>query len=292
MSVTSIQFIGLFVVMMNGGAGLQILLPHFPGTPYENHISVIQYSSNQVLSTTWPGTADCGPNNSFRCAPIDLETITFSGALDPQPNDLVGNIPHLSCCCPSMTDILSSYKDPGAADKLAAHIFVDHGVAEAIAASNTRIDTWVTMHSTDAAGITVTGDTGTGTFNIVFKAGAQFAILNSIPPDPATPPHFRAYYLMGTGSSDCTAVPTGGPPCTPTATACTTINSKATAVSTPAHSKKKNTPTPKPNISAAKSKPKPPDGTQKQKSRASTKPKMPGVTVMDTDVDCSNTHWP
>ncbi len=34
MSVTSIQFIGLFVVMMNSGAGLHILLPHFPGTPF------------------------------------------------------------------------------------------------------------------------------------------------------------------------------------------------------------------------------------------------------------------
>src|SRR3954465_7448212 len=82
MSVTSIQFIGLFVVMMNSGTGLHILLPHFPGTPYANHVSVIQYSPDQVSSATWPGVTPCGPNDSMRCAPVSTETITFGGATD------------------------------------------------------------------------------------------------------------------------------------------------------------------------------------------------------------------
>ena len=156
MSVTSIQFIGLFVVMMNTGAGLHLLVPHFPDTPFADHVSVIQYSPTDVASVTWPDVAVCGPNGSLRCAPINVETITFSGAVDPSPVDIVGAIPHLRCCCPSMTDILPKYKDPNATGKLSAHIFVAHGVAEAIADTSGRTDTWVTMHSANPAGITVT----------------------------------------------------------------------------------------------------------------------------------------
>src|SRR5436190_19367025 len=102
MSVTSIQFIGLFVVMMNSGAGIHILLPHFPGSPFADHVSAIQYNPNQVASITWPGAITCGPNGSLRCVPINIETITFAGAVDPSTSDIVGSIPHLRCCCSSM----------------------------------------------------------------------------------------------------------------------------------------------------------------------------------------------
>jgi hypothetical protein len=221
MSVTSIQFIGLFVVMMNTGAGLHILLPHFPDTPYANHVSVVQFTPEQVLSTTWPGIITCGPNGTLQCAPIAVETITFSGADDPSPTDIIGNMPHLSCCCASMTDILPKYKDPTASGKLSAHIFVTRGVAEAITGGNGRTDTWVTMHTADPVGITVTGIPITGApFNIIFKPGAQFTILNSIPPFPDEPNHFLAYYLMGVASTNCTAVPSDGPPCAASASDC------------------------------------------------------------------------
>lgn len=220
MSVTSIQFIGLFVVMMNSGAGLHILLPHFPDSPYENHTSVIQYSPDQVLSSSWPGVTTCGPSDSLRCAPINVETITFSGATDPSPSDIIGNISHLRCCCASMTDIKSKYKNPTASDKLSAHIFVQRGIAEAITDGSGRTDTWITMHSIDPTGITVTAGSSSSTFNIVFKPGAQFTIQNSTTDSPTTPPHFLAYYLMGVGSSSCTAVPSDGPPCAPQATEC------------------------------------------------------------------------
>lgn len=221
MSVTSIQFIGLFVVMMNSGAGLHILLPHFPGTPFADHISVIQYNPSDVSSVTWPGVTSCGPSGSLRCAPINLETITFSGASDPSPSDIVGAIPHLRCCCAAMTDILPKYKDPAATGKLSAHIFVEHGAVEAIADVNGRTDTWVTMHSTDPAGITVTANAGTsGSVNIVFKPGAPFTILNTMTSTDTTPPHFLAYYLMGIDRSTCTAVPTDGPPCAAQTTEC------------------------------------------------------------------------
>jgi hypothetical protein len=260
MSVTSIQFIGLFVVMMNSGAGLHILLPHFPGTPYADHTSVIQYDPAQISSATWPGVVACGPSDSLRCAPINVETITFSGATDPAPSDIVGAIPHLQCCCASMTDILAKYKDPTATGKVSAHIFVTKGVAEALTGGNGRTDTWVTMHSIDPAGITVTGIGSTGNlFNIVFKPGAQFQILNSMP--NSTPSHFLAYYLMGIGSSNCTAVPTGGPPCAPRSTECTiTKKQRAAAV-------KRNT------VAAM------------QKAPMTPRP-------LFADSDCSNTHWP
>lgn len=262
MSVTSIQFIGLFVVMMNSGGGLHILLPHFPDSPYANHTSVIQYSPDQVSSTSWPGVTNCGPNGSLRCAPIDVETITFSGAIDPIPSDVVGDMSHLRCCCASMTDLLPKYKSPTASGKLSAHIFVNRGIAEAIAEGNGQIDTWVTMHSVDPTGITVTAAAGTGSFSIVFKPGAQFTILNSTTDTATTPPHFLAYYLMGVGSSGCTAVPSDGPPCAPRPTECL-LPTKLS-----------------------------PKKTVKTSSVTTTGAISLHPQPKDLTTDCSNSHWP
>jgi hypothetical protein len=263
MSATSIQFIGLFVVMMNSGAGLHILLPHFPGTPFEEHVSVIQFDPNQVASLSWPGVTNCGLNGSLRCAPIDLETITFSGALDPAPVDIIGKISHLRCCCPSMTDILPKYKDPAATGKQSAHIFVGQGIAEAITGTDGRTDTWVTMHSTTSAGITLHGGSGTTSPNIVFNSGAQFTILNTTTPSESAPPHFLAYYLMGVGSSECTSVPTDGPPCAPRATECAAV--------------------PKPKVMNSAS--------TRRKAIATSIKKVHPITL-ETDPNCSNSHWP
>jgi hypothetical protein len=262
MSVTSIQFIGLFVVMMNSGAGLHIVLPHFPDTPFADHISVIQYTPEQVVSTSWPGVTACGPNDSLRCAPIDVETITFSGASDPAPTDIIGAMPHLRCCCQSMTDILAKYKDPKATGKLSAHIFIERGIAEAITASNGRVDTWVTEHSADPAGITLTGTNASGSFNIVFKPGAQFMILNSMPESPAMP-HFLAYYLMGVGSDKCTSTPTSDSACAPRLTECVIRKAVASTARKPAV--------------------KPPSGAS---------PVRKHVSPLESTGDCSNSHWP
>ncbi|MEA2326532.1 MAG: hypothetical protein QOE68_1491 [Thermoanaerobaculia bacterium] len=259
MSVTSIQFIGLFVVMMNSGAGLHILLPHFPGTPFSTHVSVIQFKPAEVASSSWPGVTTCGPDGTLRCAPIDLETITFSGAVDPPPIDIIGNISHLRCCCASMTDILPRYKDPSASGKVSAHIFVDRGIVEAITGGDGRTDTWVTMHSSNT-GITLHGSSGTSSFNIVFAAGAQFTIMNTATA-PDAPPHFLAYYLMGVGSSDCTSLPTDGPPCAARATQCTIT--KAT---------------------------KQPSANTRPRPAASTK--KPPLAPLSVDPNCSNSHWP
>jgi hypothetical protein len=263
MSVTSIQFIGLFVVMMNSGSGLHILLPHFPGTPFAEHVSVIQFNPTQVSSSSWPGVVACG-DGSLRCAPIDLETITFSGAADPAPVDIIGSIPHLRCCCASMTDILAKYKDPAATGKVSAHIFVAQGIAEAITGSDGRTDTWVTMHTLSASGITLHGQAGSSSFDIVFNAGAQFTIMNNTTATETTPPHFLAYYLMGAGSSSCTSLPSDGPPCAPQAAEC--VIPKAS--------------------------------TRKQPARATRRPlvaqsirKLHPVTD-SIDSNCSNTHWP
>ena len=260
MSVTSIQFIGLFVVMMNSGAGLHILLPHFPGTPYADHTSVIQYSPDQVSSATWPGVTNCGPDNTLRCAPINLETISFSGASDPSPTDVIGDIPHLSCCCTTMTRILRKYRDPNSSARVSAHFFITQGVAEALPAANGRTDTWVTMHSTDPDGITVTAVAAdSSSFNIVFKPGAQITIMNTTTPSSSSN-HFLAYYLMGRGSSTCTSIPTGGAPCAASGPVC-------------AIARKQRSKTFTRNI-AAKKRSGPPSGT------------------LEVDADCANSHWP
>ncbi len=231
MSITSIQFIGIFVVMANSGAGLHILLPHFPGTQFESHTSAIQFSPDQVTDVSWPGIKACETNPALQCAPVNVETITFSGAIDPSPADVIGSMSHLSCCCNAMADILPKYKDPNASGKLSAHIFVKQGVAEAIRDSSGRTDTWVTMHSSSPAGITLIANAKTSSsFKIVFKPGAQFTIQNSpvMTATAATPTprsHFLAYYLMGTGTgtSTCTSVPSGVAECAPSQASCAAL---------------------------------------------------------------------
>jgi hypothetical protein len=260
MSVTSIQFIGLFVVMMNSGSGLHIIVPHFPGTAFADHVSVIQFNPAQVSSSSWPGVVACG-DGSLRCAPIDVETITFAGAADPPPVDVIGSIPHLRCCCASMTDILPKYKDPAATGKVAAHIFVERGVAEAITGTDGRTDTWVTLHTLAVGGITLHATVGTSSFEIVFNAGAQFTIRNDT--TSATTSHYLAYYLMGTGSSTCTSVPSDGPPCAPQATECALFKAS-----------KKQTP----------------KVTRQHAVTQSLKKLRPVIKSLNTD--CSNTHWP
>jgi hypothetical protein len=261
MLATSIQFIGIFVIMANTGGGLHILLPHFPGTPYAEHTSAIQFSSTQVASMNWPNVKPCVDNPALQCAPIDIETITFSGAVDPAPLDVIGNMPRLRCCCSSMTDIQAKYKDPQSPDRVAAHILVDNGVAEAIAGANTRIDTRVTMHTAAPAGITVTGSTGKTTFKIVFNPGVQFSILNDMP--PTTPSHFLAYYLMGVGSSKCTALPSAGGSCAPSAPGCVLPKTLAKTVA--------------PKTAKVAASP----------SRTKTR-----LSIDSVDIDCSNSHWP
>jgi hypothetical protein len=190
-----------------------------------------------------------------------VETITFSGATDPAPIDIVGAISHLRCCCASMTDILPKYKDPNDSGKLSAHIFIDLGIAEAITTPTGRVDTWVTMHTVDPTGITVTAKAGTSTsFNIVFKPGAQFTILNSTTDTPTTP-HFPAYYLMGIGSSSCTALPSDGQPCAAQTTECVIPHKLSTKVA----------------------------------KRSPIVPKRPTKvheTILTIDENCSNSHFP
>ena len=260
MSVTSVQFVGLFVVMMNSGAGLHILLPHFPGTPFSDHVSVIQYNPSQIVSSSWPGATACGPDGSLRCVAVDLETITFSGALDPAPVDVIGNMPHLRCCCPTMTDILPKYKNPLASGKLSAHIFVEHGIAEAMTGTNGRTDTWVTMHSSDSTGVTLHGSAGTSTFSIVFKPSAQLTIMNTTTPAPPATSHFLAYYLMGIGSEDCTSTPLNDQACAPRPAEC---------------------PLTKVKISAA----------PKRRTITQSSKKL-HAAPLDVDSNCSNSHWP
>jgi hypothetical protein len=118
----------------------------------------------------------------------------------------------------------------------------------------------VTMHSTGLAGITVTANAGTsGAVSIVFKPGATFAILNTMPSTETTPPHFLAYYLMGVGSGTCTSVPSDGPPCAAQTTECVVTKKQTTKAVTSAVRKKR------PPVTAI---------------------------VTEIDMDCSNSHFP
>jgi len=113
----------------------------------------------------------------------------------------------------------------------------------------------------------VIGNNGSTSFNIVFKPGAQFSILNSMPDSPTIPPHFLAYYLMGTGSANCTATPTTESACAPRSTECVVAKASTTTRRKPTAPAKGKRRVPKPK------------GHQV-------------LTTEETNADCSNSHWP
>jgi hypothetical protein len=228
-TATTIQFVGLFIVMLQGGGtgGLHILMSHYPSLP--DHQTVIAYNPKQLAALpVWnPPPVDCVVGGQkLTCAQVGVQTIRFSGQNDPAPGQLIGAISHLTCCCPAATKPKAAFFDDSIppAERASAHVFIDQGVAEAITDKETgRTDAVVTMHTADSAGITITATLPTETSTLVFNSGATVYFANTAPMQSMEKPHFYSYYDAFEGvpcQSDSKAKPTAGPPCAASLNAC------------------------------------------------------------------------
>jgi len=276
---TTIQFVGLFIIMLQGGGtgGLHILMSHYPSLP--DHQTVIAYDPKELAAPpVWnPPPAECTVGGrKFTCVQVGVQTIRFSGQNDPPPGDIIGSISHISCCCAAANTPKPVYVDDSLppATRKSAHVFIDQGIAEAITDKTTgRTDTVVTMHTPDKAGITITATLPTETSTLVFKPGATVVFANTAPMmSPLEKPHFYSYYDAFQGDpcqADPKAKPTAGPPCSAKVTPCPFPNGKGKTVKRPARNAFDL-------VKAGKLKP--------------AKPRR--HIPFDVGADCSNSHFP
>ena len=271
--VTTIKFIGLLVVMITS-PGAHLIMGHFPGT---GHDSFIAYSHDQYVSNTnWPAAGNFTAGGvRYDYVMVDRENISLTGPAAPFLNGL-GNMPHLKCCCGTMSGFLPAYGDPNEPEstKKAAHFTIDRGTLETYVESTNAVSTLLTIAGPGA--LKIHGQLGTTSRDIALNAGAKLMVGNTslaAIAGGATPSHddFRLYYQMGIDSAGCTGQPSDGPPCAPRPTACDV-----------------------PAIAAAAPAPASPAGTMPARRRAAVTSKNHTwvIQVESITVNCSNSSFP
>src|SRR5689334_19627640 len=106
--MVSIQFVGLMLLVNLTNTGAQVIGGQLPG-----HQLFIAYTRGSLVSQTqWPvaGTFTTG-GITYDFVVVTSDNITFGGSTDTFVNQ-VGILPHLSCCCSTMTGILPAYSQP------------------------------------------------------------------------------------------------------------------------------------------------------------------------------------
>jgi hypothetical protein len=277
MLVTTINFIGLLIITNLTGSGAQVVMGHVPGM-MPKHDSIIAYQPASLKSeTNWPkdGSFTAADGTVYDYVRVNQENVTFAGPTDPFVND-IGNTPHLSCCCATMTGIRPEYgdKDQSASTKASAHFLLDHGLFSTIEEPDKAVTSLLTF--ADPTDLIINGALPNGTTKrqLVLKFPAQVLVANTpiaaLEGKMATDPNddFLAYYNMGIASATCTRAPMDSlpNPCRPAPTPC--------------------------NVAAAKAKSTRAKLNEKlAEVRASGIKKAKNLTFI-TDMNCSNSSWP
>jgi hypothetical protein len=271
--MTTIKFIGLFVLMYTQNVGYHILVPHFTGMPMD-HPSFIAYqtSDRNPGADDWPVTGDVPDMPGWQYVTVDREYVTIAGATDGVPNKV--EPPHLTCCCTALNSgIQNAYKDPNLspASKKGAQVEVSRGVASLVEDQNGRLDTNVTMNTGGTNGVTVMGTLGAGSVkNIYFKPGATVifgntpfcALTNTC--DHKGDADWVQYYSMANDRNACIGTPSN-------CSKCSTSGSGAPCASSTC-----------PTLTSAK--------TAAAKAAAAIKKRV--RTYLTVNIDCSNSQWP
>jgi hypothetical protein len=268
--MVTIQFIGLLILTNLTSSGALVLGGNLP-----KHQLFIAYLQGTLVSqTNWPkaGSFSYG-GNTYDYVDAANENVAFSGTSDPfavDPDHFI--LPHLSCCCSSMTGIKSEYLPLPTAGIAVA---VNNGVLSTSpipAQMKVPEQMLLTFNLTSGQNLTITGTMTSTTQTLVLSPGTSVlsVLIGNAPPEmlngqPLPSDHdFLEYYQMGINAGTCMTVPSDGPPCFPQANACTT----------PPSSPRKFTLTAK---------------QKKLVAAARARVKIPAHV---TDVNCSNSQWP
>jgi len=266
--VTTITFWGLLLLTNLSSTSATVLMGHFNG-----HLSFIAYQHGTLASQNqWPTVGNFTIDGvQYDYVNVNKENITFTGPSDSFVNN-VGNMPHLSCCCPTMTGIKPEYKNPQEppGQKQGAIFTVNNGILSTFQDAHNAVQMLVTLSTTQQ--IRFTGALGgNATRELTLNTPTKIIIGNTPPStlhgqQTMTHDDFDDYYQMAQNSSGCSNVPSSGPPCNLRSTGCNVPGAAATPPAKPAKL------------------------TAKQKKLVAQAMKVKPVTV--TDVDCSNSQWP
>jgi hypothetical protein len=282
--VTIIKFVGLLVITQATDQSAQVVLGQVPGLE-PVHTAVIAYDQATIdrSKSNWPvaGTYQSG-TITMEYVLVTNQNVTFSGPNDGFNNEL-GAMPHLSCCCQTMTGLRTEYGDPSqpAPSKASAFFTVDRGAfftEPEPPEPDTPITSVVALQ--DPQPLTITGMNPIGasyqlTLNFptsVVIAYAPLDHLKGIMPMDSTP-DFLAYYNMGDLSATCRALPKNPPPnaCAPVSVPCRTPVGTQRAAKAAA--------------------PKPTQSKKVQDLIALGRKRSKDIPMI-TDMNCSNSSWP
>ena len=277
--MTTIKFIGLFILIYTQNVGYRILFPQFTGMPTD-HPSYIAYAVTDRVAgdNDWPVTGDVPGMTGWQYVTVNREFITFAGSTDGVPAQV--NPPHLTCCCQAMTGgIQAEYLDPNLppTSKKGAQVEVDRGVSSLQSGGDgTRLDTYIKMTTgAGTVGVTVTGTLGAGNVkNIYFKPGATVvlgntpfcAISNSCASADAD---FVMYYTTAKNPNTCIGTPSNCDQCATSASSCTTSSCANAAI-----------------VGGKK------PLTMAQRMAAAKARRKQGPPVATINIDCSNSQYP
>jgi hypothetical protein len=210
---------------------------------------------------------------------VTNQNVTFSGPTDGFNNEL-GAMPHLSCCCQTMTALRPEYSDPSqpGSSKASAFFTVDHGTfftEPDPPSADSPISSVVALQ--DQKPLVITGMNPIGaSYQIVLNFPTTVVVANTPldslqgMPMPATP-DFLSYYNVGDLSATCRALPKNPPPnaCAPVSVPCRTL----------------------PGTGARMMAARPAPSKKTQDLIAAGRSRAKNVAVI-TDMNCSNSSWP
>lgn len=220
-TVTAIKFIGLLIITNLTNSGAEVVMGHVPVVTPTHDAIIAYHPADLVSATNWPkaGTFTSG-GETYDYVIANKETITFSGPTDRFEN-LIGPMPHLSCCCPQMKGILPEYGNPEQPlpGRAAAHFMIDHGLYFTQTESDSSVSTVLAFAENKP--LTITGVAGPVTRKLELKFGTDVLVSNTPLAAlqgthvPDSHDDFQAYYSMGIDSTSCTSMPSDSTLCRP-----------------------------------------------------------------------------
>ena len=227
---TTITFVGLMILVNLSPTGGELIMGMIPGMS-PMHDSIIAYRPADFVSqSNWPRAGRVVINDEFYDYVItSQENIRFSGPTN-QFQNAIDKLPHLSCCCSSMTGVRPEYasKELSFGTKAAAHVIIDHGLYQSFPINSGALVSQL-VFTDSSQQLTITGEiTGGPTRQLVLTAGAEVYVANT--PLAAlsgfaspSSSDFQAYYNMGSLAATCHLAP-GDPapnPCAASVAPCT-----------------------------------------------------------------------
>lgn len=230
MLTTTIKFVGLIVTTLLSSPnppGAELIMGNFP-ISNPPHVRLIAWPEGTRVESesTWPKEPvgfTTANGTRYEYSLVGVENVTITGSTEPFVN-LLGKIPHLTCCCPQFNDGFRpawGFSAYTGADKMSAFFTFTHGTYFTVTESTNAISTALAIG--DSGKITFEGllpgivkkiviDPSLKPSTVLIVGNTPLAVLEGQHIHPPDTNDFLNYYLMGVDTASCTANPSAEPP--------------------------------------------------------------------------------